>query len=93
MKKTNQSTKKYDISLYIKNNDGKWEEDTRVKTNSAIYAYNKLVKMQYDESGVISQRYYTPKFYIDNKTKIKGWYMDYDKETNQLTIIWSDVLC
>lgn len=80
--------KKYDISLYIwDNNNGKWEEDTRVRTNSAEYAYKKLVEMQYDEGGAILQRYYGPLIYKNNKTKINGWYMDYDKKTNQLTII------
>lgn len=60
--------KKFDISLFVKNNDGVMEEDIRVKTNSLDYLQKKLYNAQFDESGAMYQKYYFKKSCLkDNK--------------------------
>ena len=58
-------SKKYDFSLWIKNNDGDYEEFARAKSNSPRYIYNKLVKCQYDEKGKIIPAF-KDRIYINN---------------------------
>ena len=61
--------KNFDISLFVKNNDGVMEEDIRVKTNSLDYLQKKLYNAQFDDSGAMYQKYYFNKSCLkDNKS-------------------------
>lgn len=70
--------KKYNLSLMVLNNDGKYEVDKTVSTNSKYYVIKKLYNSRYDDSGSMYCRYYfgAPRIYDNNK---KRFLSDYEE--------------